>query len=290
MNNSSPKLTFDAKRQAQRDERALKIGKSDADFLAVLAAETIADRLKAVNRDFHDCADVMSRFDAMRDALAIGNKPKNIMRIGGLSETGSTQHWTPEKQALPLEPQSQDLITSVFGLHRVNDLASALMQIRLALKPDGLFMAALPGAQTLQELRQVLIEAETELTGGATMRVDPFGTVQQYGALLQQTGFALPVIDHEIMTIRYASMQGLIDELRAMGSTYTVNGSKPAMERGIFLRAAELYAQKFSDPDGKIRATFECIYLSGWAPHSSQQKPLKPGSAQARLADALSKK
>ena len=290
MNNASQNLIFDSKLRALRDKRAARIGKADADFLAKIAADTIAERLYAVNRNFHNCADILSRFDAMHDALKATSEPPEIMRIGGYSQSGNTQDWSPEDGALPLEPESQDLITSVFGLHRVNDPASMLTQVRFALKPDGLFMAALPGAQTLKELRQSLIEAETELVGGAAMRVDPFGTLQQYGELLQQCGFALPVIDHEVLTIRYGSLPELIRDLRAMGSTLISGANQSALKKSVFLRATEIYRDKYADPDGRIRATFECVYLSGWAPHSSQQKPLQPGSAKASLADVLSKR
>lgn len=162
------------------------------------------------------------------------------------------------------------------------------MQIRRALKPDGLFLAAIPGSGTLHELREVLLAAESEMTGGASPRVIPFPDVRDVGALLQRGGFALPVADKESYTVRYDSIFPLMKDLRAMGMANPLTGrSRRPLARGILLRAAELYAERFSDPDGRIRATFSFIYVSGWAPHESQQKPLKPGSATMRLADAL---
>lgn len=149
-------------------------------------------------------------------------------------------------------------------------------------------MPQYPAGGTLQELREALLAAEAELTGGASPRVIPFADVRDMGALLQRAGFALPVADTETYTVRYDSLFGLIRDLRAMGMTNPLaSRNRKPMPRRFFLRAAEIYAQRFSDPDGRIRATFSIIYLSGWAPHESQQKPLKPGSAKQRLSDAL---
>ncbi len=288
MDNTSHKFRFSSHLRLLRDQRAARIGKPDADFLARIAAETISDRLEVVNRSFNNCSDVMSRFDAMQDRLEASICNGLVRRIGGFSQTGCAENWDPLTETLPLQPQSQDLITSIFGLHRVGNLASVLQQIRLALKPDGLFMAAVPGSQTLQELRQSFIEAETEITGGAAMRVDPFGTLQQYGSLLQQCGFALPVADSEISVVRYSSLRPLIGDLRSMGSTLNVEGPVSLLNRKLYERAEQIYFEKFSDDDKRIRVTFECVYLSAWAPDSSQQKPLKPGSAKTPLSHALS--
>ena len=163
-----------------------------------------------------------------------------------------------------------------------------MVRIRRALKPDGLFLAAIPGAGTLGELRDVLLSAEAEVLGGASPRVIPFADVRDIGGLLQRAGFALPVIDAENYTVRYDTLFDLMRDLRAMGMTNPLIGrSRKPLNRRFFLRAAELYAQRYADPDGRIRATFSIVYVSGWAPHESQQKPLKPGSAKMRLADAL---
>ncbi len=177
---------------------------------------------------------------------------------------------------------------SALALHFVNDLPGALIQIRRALKPDGLFLAALLGGETLTELRQSFAAAESELEGGVSPRVAPFADVREMGALLQRAGFALPVTDIDRVTARYASPFALMAELRRMGATNALaERRRTPLRRATLNRMAEIYAQRFSDRDGKIRATFEIVWLSGWAPHESQQKPLRPGSAQTRLADAL---
>jgi hypothetical protein len=156
------------------------------------------------------------------------------------------------------------------------------------LKPDGLFLAAIPGAGTLQELRDVLLAAEVEMTGGASPRVIPFADVRDIGSLMQRAGFTLPVIDAENYTVRYDSLFPLMQDLRAMGMSnpLAARGRVP-LTRAFFLRAAEIYAERYADPDGRIRATFDIIWISGWAPHDSQQKPLKPGSAKASLEAAV---
>jgi SAM-dependent methyltransferase len=182
----------------------------------------------------------------------------------------------------------RDLAASLLALHAVNDLPGALIQIKRALRPDGLFIACLLAGQSLTELRQSLLAAEVELTGGASPRVAPFADLRDLGGLLQRAGFALPVIDSESVTVRYGDMFGLLRDLRAMGWANALSErSRKPLRRSVLLRAAELYAERFADPDGRLRATFEIVWLSGWAPHESQQKPLRPGSAKARLADAL---
>jgi hypothetical protein len=160
--------------------------------------------------------------------------------------------------------------------------------VRRCLKPDGLFLAALLGGQTLTELRSVLAEAEAELTGGASPRVAPFTDLRDLGHLLQRAGLALPVTDVDRMTVRYGTVFGLFRDLRVMGLTNALaDRRRRSLGRQLTLRTAALYAERFADPDGRIRATFDIVWLSGWAPHESQQKPLKPGSAKMRLADAL---
>lgn len=192
---------------------------------------------------------------------------------------------------VPFEPASIDLAVSLLAFQEANDIPGLLIQIRRALKPDGLFLAAFAGSGTLAELRESLLAAETEISGGASPRVIPFADVRDAGALLQRAGFALPVADVETVTVRYQSMFGLLRDLRAMGATSTLldRPRKPAT-RQLFARAAEIYAERFSDPDGRIRATFALVWLSGWVPHASQQKPLKPGSGQVSLAKVLGEK
>lgn len=191
-------------------------------------------------------------------------------------------------EILPLDLASVNLVLSPLALHLTNDTPGVLIQARRALKPDGLLLAAIPGAGTLQELKDVLLATEVELLGGASPRVIPFPDVRDIGGLLQRAGFALPVVDTETRLVRYSSMFALLKDLRAMGmGNPLLNRSRKPLNRAFFLRAAEIYQERYADPDGKIRATFSFIFASGWAPHESQQKPLKPGSAKARLADAL---
>jgi SAM-dependent methyltransferase len=193
-----------------------------------------------------------------------------------------------DEDLLPFEEASLNLIVSGLALHRVNDLPGALIQIRRALVPDGLFMAALLGARALLELRQVLIEAEAETEGGASPRVAPFGDVRDYGALLQRAGFALPVADAETLSVLYASPRDLMREVRALGGgNVLLARSRRPLSRHTLERAEGLYRERHGTPDGRVSATFEIVYLSGWGPDPSQQKPLKPGSAAQRLADAL---
>jgi hypothetical protein len=174
------------------------------------------------------------------------------------------------------------------SLQWANDLPGVLVQIRRALAPDGLFLAALVGGQSLTELRTALTAAEAELTGGASPRVAPFVDVRDLGGLLQRAGFALPVTDVEPVIVRYSSMFALMRDLRGMGATNALcERSRVPLRRAVLLRAAEIYSERFSDPDGRLRATFDIVWLSGWAPHDSQQKPLAPGSARMRLSDAL---
>jgi hypothetical protein len=179
-------------------------------------------------------------------------------------------------------------VVSLFALQGVNDLPGTLVQIRRALRQDGLFLAALLGGSTLTELRQSFAQAEAELEGGISPRVAPFADVRDLGGLLQRAGFALPVADTDLVRVRYASPFDLLRDLRGMGLTNALSDRRRTpLRRGTLLRAAAIYAERFGDPDGRIPATFEILWLSGWAPHESQPKPLQPGSARMRLADAL---
>jgi SAM-dependent methyltransferase len=179
-------------------------------------------------------------------------------------------------------------VVSALSLQFVNDLPGALVQIRRVLKPDGLFVAALAGGDTLTELRQSFAAAESEIEGGLSPRVAPFGDVRDLGALLQRAGLALPVTDVDRITVRYDTAFALMHDLRRMGATNTLlDRRRVPLRRATLMRMAEIYAERFADADGRLRATFEIVWLSGWAPHPSQQQPLRPGSARARLADAL---
>lgn len=281
---------FDRALVAAHRHRALANNDPKAAFLLDIAAEEMAERLSVVERTFDTAVELHGATGATaRAALATG-KIGTMIRVESekaYARPGETLIEAPLED-VPLEPQSANLILAPLSLHLTNDTPGVFIQIRRALKPDGLFLAAIPGAGTLQELRDVLLAAEVEMTGGASPRVIPFADVRDVGSLMQRAGFTLPVIDAENYTVRYDSLFPLMRDLRAMGMSnpLAARGRMP-LTRSFFLRAAEIYAERYSDPDGRIRATFSIIYASGWAPHESQQKPLKPGSAKARLADAL---
>jgi SAM-dependent methyltransferase len=193
-----------------------------------------------------------------------------------------------QSEKLPLEPESIDLALSALALQFVNDLPGALAQIRHALKPDGLLLAAMVGGDTLTELRQSFAAAEAECEGGVSPRVAPFADLRDIGGLLQRAGLALPVTDVDRVVVRYDSVFALMADLRRMGATnILVERRRTPTRRATMLRMAQIYAERFADPDGRIRATFDIIWLSGWAPHDSQPKPLRPGSAQASLEAAV---
>lgn len=270
-----------------RKRRALASGAArEADFLAQRAAGDLADRLSTVTRSFDDGAALFCLTDDATQALAISGKVGHVRRIEADPMFGSADIAPPE--IVPAEPETLDLVASLMTLHEVNDLPGMLVQVRRALRPDGLFLGAMAGAGTLDELRQSLLAAEVELSGGASPRVMPFADVRDIGALLQRAGFALPVADLETVTVRYDHMFALMADLRAMGATNAlVARSRRPASRALFARAAQIYEERFSDPDGRIRATFSIIWMSGWAPHASQQKPLARGSATTSLAEAL---
>ncbi|MGF9694655.1 methyltransferase domain-containing protein [Rhizobium sp. 0TCS1.26] len=283
-------ILFDLPLVAARRERALRQATAGADFLLDVTARELSERLSVVERHFDEAVELHGGTgSAAREAMATG-------RIGSIKrvETSSAFARPGEDLAVaaleevPLADQSVNLVLSPLSLHLTNDTPGMMVRIRRALKPDGLFLAAIPGAGTLGELRDVLLSAEADISGGASPRVIPFADVRDIGALLQRAGFALPVIDAESYTVRYDTLFDLMRDLRAMGMTNPLVGrSRKPLTRRFFVRAAELYAERYSDPDGRIRATFSVVYVSGWAPHESQQKPLKPGSAKVRLADAL---
>jgi SAM-dependent methyltransferase len=193
-----------------------------------------------------------------------------------------------DEELLPFRKESFSLAVSLLALQHVNDLPGTLVQIRSVLKPDGLFLGCLLGGATLQELRSCFMQAESEITGGISPRIAPFADLRDMGGLLQRAGFALPVVDSDLVTVRYDHPLALMQDLRAMGLTNVLTQrSRRPLSRRVLARVMELYHQQFSDTDGRIRASFEFLWLSGWAPHESQQKPLKPGSAKMSLAEAL---
>lgn len=237
----------------------------DYDFLHRFAEAQIKERLEVVKRDFEHAIEL-----------------KN-------------QHFDLELEALNISDAPYDLITSALELHTINDLPGALMQVRSALKPDGLFIGALFGGETLHELRASLHHAEMQTKGGVSPRVFPFADKQQIGGLLQRAGFALPVVDSEIVTVTYDNIFKLMHDLRGMGENNIIHErSRVNPGKAFFMEAAKYYAENYQeDPEdfgGRVIASFEIIFMLGWAPHESQQKPLKPGSAENRLADALKSK
>jgi SAM-dependent methyltransferase len=282
---------FDPDLVTRRRLRALRDSVPGADFLMRRVSEDLADRLGSVQRRFDLAADLFSASPLPAEAVAAGGRVARILRVetdAGLLAGAEGLVSTPE--TLPFQPGSLDLAVSALAMQEMNDLPGVLAQAHRALKPDGLLLAALAGQGTLAELRESLLVAETELAGGAAPRVAPFADIRDMGGLLQRAGFALPVIDVEPVTVRYDTMFDLIRDLRGMGwtSALTARPRKPA-GRALFARAAQVYAERFSDPDGRVRATFSIVWLSGWVPHASQQKPLRPGSARHSLAEALRK-
>jgi SAM-dependent methyltransferase len=274
-NPPSPPVLFDRALLRARQNRAARLG--IASFLLDRVAEDMADRVAAVLRDFRDAADVGTPGDQVRRALAT--------RLGEIAAVALPDD---ERTPLALEPASLGLAVSAMALQFVNDLPGVLAQIRRALKPDGLLLAATIGGDTLTELRQSFAAAEAELEGGISPRVAPFADLRDLGALLQRAGFALPVTDVDRVVVRYGDVFGLMHDLRRMGATNVLTERRRTpLRRATLLRMAQIYHERFGDPDGRIRATFDIVWLSGWAPHESQQKPLKPGSAKASLEAAV---
>jgi len=287
-------IVFDRGLIRQRRDRAAA-GLDAADFLLKESALRLADRLLDVTRSFPLALDLGCHGGQM--ATALSGHP----RIGHLIQAdlsprmaqsarlaGGRPSLVADEEMLPVAPNSLDLVVSNLSLHWVNDLPGALTQIRQALKPDGLFLATLFGTETLRELRTALMEAESETSGGVTPRVSPFVDVRDGGNLLTRAGFTLPVADVDAITVTYADMFKLMADLRAMAETNAVlERRKTFSRRATFLRAADIYAKRFPAPNDRISATFQLVTLTAWAPHASQAKPLRRGSATTRLADAL---
>jgi len=283
-------LVFDRALVRRRRERALMSGGAH-DFLFAEVAGRLADRLIDVRRSFDTGVDLGSRGGHMaRAAIATGR----IAQLYAADPSPSLAARLPvpsiaaDEEALPFAPESLDLAVSSLALHWVNDLPGALVQIRRALKPDGLFLAALFGGETLWELRQVLMEAELTVTGGVSPRVSPMADLRDAAGLLQRAGFALPVADRDTLTVGYTDALALMRDLGGMGESNAIRLRAPGpIRRAVLAEAARLYEMRHAMGGGRVRASFEIIYLSGWAPAASQQKPLRPGQAQSRLADAL---
>lgn len=268
-------ILFDRALLRARQNRAERI--DPATFLLDRVAVDMEERLHAVLRDFSDVAEIWTPGELLRKPSR--DRFKSIAQIK-LEQSG--------QEILALQPESLDLVVSALAFQFVNDLPGVLAQIRRALRPDGLLLAAMTGGDSLSELRQSFAAAEAECEGGVSPRVAPFADLRDVGALLQRAGFALPVTDVDRVVVRYDSAFALMQDLRRMGATNVlVERRRTPTRRATLLRMAQIYAERFSDADGRIRATFDVIWLSGWAPHESQQKPLKPGSAKAGLAEAV---
>jgi len=271
MANGPPRI-FDRHAVALHQARARAIA-GDM-FLVCQAAEGLAQRLDAVRRTFSE-------------ALELNGSGVSAELLGPRAERWTRQTLTDD-EFIQGEPEQFDLVASVLSLHSVNDLPGVLFQIRRVLKPDGLFVAALFAGETLSELRESLAAGELETLGGISPRVAPFADVRQLGGLLQRAGFALPVADVERTVVRYRAFEALVSDLRAMGETNVLHErNRKPLHRKTLAATRLHYASNHTDPDGRLRATFDIAYLTGWSPHESQQQPLKPGSAVTKLADAL---
>ena len=283
---SAPRV-FDRLLLRRRRRRAEKLGA--ATFLIDRVAADLAERLSAVLRRFTVAADLGSPGGAVRRELA--GLVDTLVAVDAAAEDlrdYAGPKVVADEEALPFADASLDLVVSALALQSVNDLPGTLVQVRRALKPDGYFLAALLGGDSLSELRQSFAAAEADIEGGVSPRVAPFVDARDAGALLQRAGFALPVADVDRITVRYASVFDLMADLRRMGATNPLaERRRTPLRRATLMRMAETYVARFADADGRVRASFDIVWLAGWAPHPSQQQPLRPGSAQTRLADAL---
>ena len=287
---SEAPILFDRRLLRKRRARFAPEVEARSALLAHVATE-IAERVEIMLRPFPRALDL----GAYRGLL--GLKVAALPSVGEMIYAESVAELAAlcprpalvcDEDLLPFRDGSLNLVVSGLALHRVNDLPGALIQVRRVLAPDGLFMAAVLGGRSLSELRQSLLEAEAETHGGASPRVAPFADVRDYGGLLQRAGFALPVADADTLTLTYPSPRDLMREIRALGGGNVLMArSKAPLGRGTLSRAEDIYRARYGAPGGGVRATFEIVYLSGWAPHPSQPQPLKPGSAAKRLADAL---
>lgn len=281
---------FDHALLTARRVKALKQAELGVDFLLREVVDDMEARLAMVLRDFPIAVELGGHTGLLAARLKARKGSEQVYRLEqheAFFQKGD-QGIVADAEMLPLAAESCHLIASPLFLHWVNDLPGCLIQIRHSLKPDGLFLATLLGRDSLQELRDVFLIADSELSGGAAPRVAPLPDLKDMGSLLQRAGFTLPVADQDSLTVRYDTMFDLIRDLRQMGAAnMLVDRSRRFLRRATLMRAADLYQQKYADPDGRIRATFQILSLSGWSPHDSQQQPLKPGSAKTSLAAIL---
>lgn len=286
-------MVFDRRLVRLRRDRAAP-GLGGHGFLFDHVAAMLADRLLDVSRRFPQALDLGCHDGAVARALAGTGRVDTLVQadlspaLACRAAADGRPALACDEEMLPFGEGTLDLVLSNLSLHWVNDLPGALLQIRQALRPDGLFLAAMLGAGTLAELRTALVEAETETMGGASPRLSPFADLRDAAGLLQRAGFTLPVADAETVTVSYDNAFRLFADLRGMGETNAGLNRNPAIPpRALWPTVAARYAERFAEPDGRIPATFEVLFLAGWAPHEAQQKPLKPGSATRSLAEAL---
>lgn len=284
-------VLFDRRTVAAHRRRAAGLDWPRHRFLFDEVAARLADRLLDVTRSFDLALDLGGRDGSLSDALLATGKARDVIRsdlTAAMRGAEEACFLVADEEFLPFRDASFDLIGSLLSLHWTNDLPGALAQAARALKPNGLFLGALFGIDSLIELRTSLMEAEAEVTGGASPRVSPFTEVRDAGSLLQRAGLALPVTDVDVITLKYDHPFALMQELRGMGeSNALILRQKNFTRRDVMMRAAEIYSARYADADGRIPASFQIIYLTGWAPHDSQQKPLAPGSGRVRLRDYL---
>jgi SAM-dependent methyltransferase len=288
---ATPPRIFDRALLRRRRERIALVAEPHRDFLFAESGERMLDRLDDVRRRFPLALDLGSR-DGLLSRLLRGRGGIETLIQADLSlrllRQAGGRVLQLDEEALPFAPESFDLVLANLSLHWTNDLPGALAQIRHVLKPDGLFLGVLFGAGTLAELRTALMEAEIAETGGASARVSPFADLRDAAGLMQRAGFALPVADVETVTVTYAGLLPLLADLRAMGETNILDARlRRPTRRAVIARAAALYQQKFGMLDGRIPASFRLIFLTGWAPHESQQQPARRGSGTVKLGEAL---
>src|SRR5438105_11925476 len=291
---SSATTLFDRRAWRLHRDRAARLAQGQAgaaDFLHAEIADRLLDRLDLVGREFPVALDLGARDGALARALA--RRPGTVQVVAAEPSAAFLAGAPPPRVAadpelLPFRDASFDLIASVLVLHWTADLPGALAQLRRTLRPDGLLLAAMPVGQTLVELRTALFEAELAEEGGVSPRVSPAIELADAAALLQRAGFALPVADSETITVTYPDLLGLLRDLRGMGETNALAARRRSgLRRATLARAAAIYQERFGDGEGRISASFEILFLCGWAPHPSQPQPLPRGSARISLADAL---
>lgn len=286
----APYLVFDRALIAKRRDRVARNFAENSYLFENIGGQLI-DRLKDIRREFPRALNLGAHDGALSKQLLGQNGIRQIINLERSPALAKISNAIiAEEELLPFHGPVFDLIVSNLALHWVNDLPGALIQAKAALKPDGLFLASMTGGDTLMELRQCLMEAEMELTGGLSSHLSPLTTIKDAGSLLQRAGFALPVIDRETITVTYSTPLKLLTDLRAMGATHApFKSNRNPLRRDVLAAALAKYQQNFADPDGRIRATFEIIYLSAWAPHAGQQQPSRRGSGEIGLAEGLSR-